>query len=48
METVYIFIGLVLGGIIGGTIVYFKQKSGSVSRSEFDEINAELIKSKKL
>ncbi len=43
METIYLIVGLVLGILLGGLIAYFLNKSSSVKRSLFEELNEKFI-----
>ncbi len=44
METTYLIIGFISGGILGAVILYYILKSSSVSRSSYDELNNLYIK----
>lgn len=44
METTYLIIGFISGGILGAVILYYILKSSSVSRSFYDELNNLYIK----
>ncbi|MCY0975779.1 DNA recombination protein RmuC [Chryseobacterium wangxinyae] len=44
METTYLIIGFISGGILGAVILYFILKSSTVSRSSYDELNHTFIK----
>lgn len=46
METTYLIIGFIAGGILGAVILYFILKSSMVSRNSFDELNHLNIKTK--
>ncbi|WP_410500803.1 DNA recombination protein RmuC [Chryseobacterium sp. C3] len=39
MEMTYLIIGFIAGGILGAVILYFAQKSSTVSRNSYDELN---------
>lgn len=43
METIYLIVGLVLGILLGGLIAYFLNKSSSVKRSLFEDLNEKFI-----
>jgi len=45
METTYLIIGFISGGILGAIILYFILKSSTVSRNSYDELNHLFIKS---
>ena len=45
METTYLIIGFISGGILGAVILYFILKSSMVSRNSYDELNQLFIKS---
>jgi DNA recombination protein RmuC len=45
METTYLIIGFISGGILGAVILYFILKSSMVSRNSYDELNHLFIKS---
>jgi len=45
METTYLIIGFISGGILGAVILYFILKSSTVSRNSYDELNHLFIKS---
>ena len=45
METTYLIIGFISGGILGALILYFILKSSMVSRNSYDELNHLFIKS---
>lgn len=45
METTYLIIGLISGGILGAVILYFILKSSMISRNSYDELNHLFIKS---
>ncbi len=44
METTYLIIGFISGGILGAVILYFILKSSTVSRNSYDELNHTFIK----
>ncbi len=44
METTYLIIGFISGGILGAVILYYILKSSYVSRSSYDELNNLYIK----
>ena len=44
METSTLLIGLIIGLILGATLLYFILKSAHISRSIFDELNNNFIK----
>ncbi len=44
METTYLIIGFISGGILGAVILYFILKSSTVSRISYDELNHTFIK----
>ena len=44
METTYLIIGFISGGILGAVILYFILKSSTVSRNSYDELNHLFIK----
>jgi DNA recombination protein RmuC len=44
MEMSYLIIGFIVGGILGGVILYFKMKSSMVSRTSHDELTRQNIK----
>lgn len=45
METTYLIIGFISGGILGAVILYFILKSSTISRNSYDELNHLFIKS---
>ncbi|NMR33881.1 DNA recombination protein RmuC [Chryseobacterium aquaticum] len=45
METTYLIIGFISGGILGAVVLYFILKSSMVSRNSYDELNHLFIKS---
>lgn len=45
MEIISLFVGLICGAILGTVILYLILKSGSVSRTVFDELNNNYIRS---
>ncbi|MGZ5273807.1 MAG: DNA recombination protein RmuC, partial [Kaistella sp.] len=45
MEITSLFVGLICGAILGAVILYLILKSGSVSRTIFDELNNNYIRS---
>ncbi|WP_426275665.1 DNA recombination protein RmuC [Chryseobacterium sp. S-02] len=44
MEMSYLIIGFIVGGILGGIILYFMMKSSMVSRNSYDELSHQNIK----
>lgn len=44
MESIYLIIGFLSGGILGVVILYFILKSSTVSRNSFDELNNQYIR----
>ncbi len=44
MESLYLIIGLILGAVVGSALAFFKLKSNTISRTDYDQKNAELIK----
>ncbi|MCW3162108.1 DNA recombination protein RmuC [Chryseobacterium oryctis] len=46
MEITYLIIGFIVGGILGAILMHFMQKSSTVSRSSYDELNNLQIKAK--
>ncbi|MCQ9640374.1 DNA recombination protein RmuC [Chryseobacterium sp. WG14] len=44
METIYLIIGFIAGGLLGAVVLYFALKSSMVSRSSYDELNNLYIK----
>ncbi len=44
MEMLYLVLGFITGGILGAVILYFIQKSSSVSRMQYEEMNNQFIK----
>ncbi len=45
MEMFYLVFGFIAGGIVGAVILYLIQKSSSVSRMQYEEMNNQFIKS---
>ncbi len=45
MEMFYLVFGFIAGGILGAVILYLIQKSSSVSRMQYEEMNNQFIKS---
>lgn len=44
METIYLLIGIILGGIIGAVVLYVLMKNSSVSKKQYDSLNHDFIK----
>lgn len=44
METIYLLIGIILGGIIGAVVLYFLLKNSSISKKQYDSLNHDFIK----
>ena len=44
MEITTLFIGIIIGALIGALIVYFFLKSSTISRTLFDDLNNNFIR----
>ena len=44
MESIYLLVGFLSGGILGAVILYFILKSSTISRNNYDELNNQYIR----